>query len=47
MQMTMTEKDKKLIVFLSIFVIIVAMGWWGIRPALKAAKETKEEIEID
>ena len=44
MQMVLTEKDKKLIVFLSIFVIVVALGWWGIRPALKAATEAKKDI---
>ncbi|MBR3525206.1 MAG: hypothetical protein IKO11_05115 [Lachnospiraceae bacterium] len=45
MQMTMTERDKKLIVMISIIVIVVAIGWWGIRPALKAVGEAKEEIE--
>ena len=45
MQMTMTERDKKLIVMLSIVVIVVAIGWWGIRPALRDANAAKEEIE--
>lgn len=45
MQMTMTERDKKLIVMLSIVVIVVAIGWWGIRPALKAVSDAKADIE--
>ena len=45
MQIAMTERDKKLIVILSIIVIVVAIGYWFIRPALKDVKEMKEEIE--
>lgn len=45
MQVAMTERDKKLIVILSIIVIVVAIGYWFIRPALKDVKEMKEEIE--
>lgn len=44
MQIAMTERDKKLIVILSVIVIIVAIGYWFIRPALKDVKEMKEEI---
>ena len=45
MQTQMTEKDKKLIVMLSVIVLIVGFGWWGIRPALKSSKEMKTELE--
>ena len=45
MQTQMTERDKRLIVMLSIIVLVVGFGWWGIRPALKANKEMKEELE--
>lgn len=45
MQVAMTERDKKLIVILSIIVIVVAIGYWFIRPSLKDVKEMKEEIE--
>ena len=44
MQVAMTERDKKLIVMLSIIVIVVSIGYWGIRPALKAMAVAKEDI---
>lgn len=34
MQTQMTQKDKKLIVFLAIFVIVVVGGYWGIYPVI-------------
>ena len=43
MQTQMTERDKRLIVMLSLIVIIVGFGWWGIRPALKSTKTVKKE----
>ena len=45
MQTQMTERDKRLIVMLSVIVLVVGFGWWGIRPALKANKEMKTELE--
>ena len=45
MQTQMTERDKKLIVMLSVLVLIVGFGWWGIRPALKSNKAMKAELE--
>ena len=45
MQMQMTEKDKKLIVFLAIFVILVAGGYWGIYPVVSNISSVQEQIE--
>ena len=45
MQMQMTEKDKKLIVFLAIFVILVAGGYWGIYPVVSNIFSVREQIE--
>lgn len=45
MKMTLTEKDKKLLVMLSIFVIVVCIGYWGILPVLKKTKKLSTEIE--
>lgn len=45
MKMEISEKDRKLLVFLSIFVIVVCFGYWGIYPAIKGAKEIEKDIE--
>ena len=45
MQTQMTERDKRLIVMLSIIVIVVGFGWWGIRPAVKNASKMSAELE--
>ena len=49
MKTTMTERDKKLLLGMFIFVIVVAIGYWGIIPQLKAynklgTKIDKEEV---
>lgn len=44
MQTQMTERDKKLIVFLAIFVILVAGGYWGIYPAVSEIISLNMEI---
>ena len=44
MQTTLTERDKKLLIFLSLFVIVVGIGYWGLRPIYKAINETNEAI---
>ncbi len=44
MQTTLTERDKKLLIFLSLFVIVVGIGYWGLRPIYKNIKETDEAI---
>ncbi|MBQ9608254.1 MAG: hypothetical protein IJV15_02280 [Lachnospiraceae bacterium] len=50
MKFEMTERDKKLLVFLSIFVIVVCIGYWGIYPIVKDIKEievkTQEEEDL-
>ena len=39
----MTQRDKRLIVMLSLIVIIVGFGWWGIRPSIKNAKAYEKD----
>ena len=45
MKTNMTERDKKLLVGMFIGVIIVAIGYWGIRPQLKQYFALAEKIE--
>lgn len=45
MQMQMTEKDKKLIVFLAIFVIVVAGGYWGLYPIISKISSINSDID--
>ena len=45
MKTTMTEKDKRLLVGMFMFVIIVAIGYWGIIPQIKAYSELESKIE--
>ena len=45
MKIELTEKDKKLLTFLGVFVIVVCIGYWGILPQIKGANELKEDIE--
>lgn len=45
MKTNMTERDKKLLVGMFIGVIIVAIGYWGIRPQLKKYFALQEKIE--
>ncbi len=42
--MTLTERDKKLLVFLGIFVVFVLLGWLGIRPMMKTITAAKDEL---
>lgn len=37
MKLEVTERDKKLLVFLAVVVLVVCIGYWGIRPQLIAA----------
>lgn len=56
MKLEMTQKDKNLLIMLSIFVIVVCIGYWGIYLVVKGIvntnkeittqKETKEENEL-
>jgi len=45
MKIELTERDKKLLTFLGVFVIVVCVGYWGILPQIKGANEIKEDIE--
>jgi len=47
MQTELTQRDKKLLLFLGIFVIVVCIGYWGIRPAIKNIIQYNEDIEIE
>lgn len=44
MQMGMTQRDKKLLMYLGLVVVIVCFGYWGVRPLVKGIIETDEEI---
>lgn len=37
-------KDKNLLIMLSIFVIVVCIGYWGIYPVVKGIVNTNKEI---
>ena len=45
MKSTMTERDKKLLTFMFMIVIIVGIGYWGIRPQIKRYIELGPKIE--
>lgn len=44
MKLEMTQKDKNLLIMLSIFVIVVCIGYWGIYPVVKEIVSTNKEI---
>lgn len=41
MKFEMTERDKRLLIFLAIFVIVVCIGYWGILPVIKDMNQLK------
>jgi hypothetical protein len=45
MKLEITEHDKKLLLFLTILVLVVCIGYWGIRPQLMEAASCKEELQ--
>jgi len=45
LEMKMTERDKKLLIFLSMFVVVVGIGYWVLLPIVKNIKETEQQIE--
>lgn len=45
MKIEMTERDKRLLIFLAIFVIVVCIGYWGILPVVKETKQIGFDIE--
>lgn len=44
LEMQMTNRDKKLLIFLAIFVIVVGIGYWGLLPQIRAINEIKDDI---
>lgn len=46
LEMQMTARDKKLLIFLAIFVIVVGVGYWGLLPQIRAIGEISDEIVI-
>lgn len=45
MKMEMTERDKKLLLFLALFLIVVGIGYWGVRPLVKNIIQYNDDIE--
>jgi hypothetical protein len=45
MKLEITEHDKKLLVFLAVLVLVVCIGYWGIRPQLMRAADYKEQLQ--
>lgn len=46
MKTEMTARDRKLLIFLAVFVIVVGVSYWGIRPLIKSIKSIDSEIAI-
>jgi cell division protein FtsB len=47
LEMKITEKDKKLLLFLSIFVIVICFGYWGIYPLWTNIRQVNAQIQED
>ena len=47
MKFEMTERDKKLLIFLSVFLIVVCIGYWGLYPIVKDIKKTDKKIQTE
>lgn len=45
MKFEITQRDKRLLVGLALFVVVVCIGYWGIYPQIVGIKETNEAIE--
>ncbi|MCQ2494837.1 MAG: hypothetical protein MJ104_09565 [Lachnospiraceae bacterium] len=46
MKTEMTARDRKLLIFLAVFVVVVGVSYWGIRPLIKSIKSIDSEIAI-
>lgn len=46
MKFEMTERDKRLLIGLAMFVVVVCVGYWGILPQLTRIDEINEELEV-
>lgn len=47
MKSNMTERDKKLLLIMFIFVIVVGIGYWGILPQIKKYKSLQSDIDTE
>ena len=47
MKFEMTERDKKLLIFLSVFLIVVCIGYWGIYPIVKDIKSIDKKVQTE
>lgn len=47
MKTNMTEKDKKLLLIMFIFVIVVGIGYWGVLPQIKQYKTLQDDIDTE
>lgn len=45
MKLELTERDKKMLTTLGVFVLVVCIGYWGVLPQLKSASEYGEKWE--
>ena len=45
MKTNLTEKDKRLLLIMFIFVVVVGIGYWGILPQIKKYRSMESEIE--
>lgn len=45
MKSNMSQKDKRLILFMFLFVVVVGIGYWGIIPQIKQYNKLEGEIE--
>lgn len=45
MEIKMTERDRKLLIFLGIFLLVVGVGYFGVLPSRRKALELKESAE--
>ncbi len=45
MKIELTERDKKLLTFMGVFVLVALIGYYGVLPQIKKANELQDEIE--
>ena len=45
MKIELTARDKKLLTFMGVFVLVALIGYYGVLPQLKKAREYSEQIE--
>ena len=45
MKIELTERDKKLLTFMGVFVLVALIGYYGVLPQIKKANELQDDIE--